>query len=138
MAKFVSKDLDLFLNGNKLSSSVASVTINEEVDDIETTAFTNVGRTRIGGLRDGSVDIDFHQDYAAASVDAIINGTIGLGNIGTIEVVPFGTTAGVSATNPRYVMTCLVTEYPKEFSMGDLATFSVSWPISGTVHRGTA
>ena len=39
MAKFVSKDLDLFLNGNKLSSSVASVTINEEVDDIETTAF---------------------------------------------------------------------------------------------------
>jgi len=35
-------------------------------------------------------------------------------------------------------MTCLVTEYPKEFSMGDLATFSVSWPISGTVGRGTA
>lgn len=136
MAKFISKDLDFFLNGNKLSSSVASVTINEEVDDIETTAFTDVGRTRIGGLRDGSVDIDFHQDYAAAATDLIIQG-VGLGNLGTIQVVPLGTAATVSNNNPRYTMVCLISEYPKEFSMGDLATVSVSWPISGTVNRGT-
>jgi len=136
MAKFVSKDLDLFLNGTKLSTSVASVTINEEVDDIETTAFTDVGRTRIGGLRDGSIDIDFHQDYAAGAADLTIQG-VGIGNIGTIQVVPLGTAATVSNNNPRYEMKCLISEYPKEFSMGDLATFSVSWPISGTVNRGT-
>jgi hypothetical protein len=44
----------------------------------------------------------------------------------------------VTATNPSYTANCLVTQYsPFASSVGDLATFSVTWPVTGTVTRGT-
>jgi hypothetical protein len=59
-----------------------------------------------------------------------------VGSIATVVIIPQGT--AVSSTNPRYTSTCLVTQYsPVASSVGDLATFSVTWPVTGTVTRGT-
>jgi hypothetical protein len=137
MAKFVVKDPIITINGGTVSANVAQVTIALEADDVETTSFGSGGvRERVGGLRSGTVSLDLHQDFGSAAIDAVIHPL--LGNTAAIEVIPTAGTA-VSATNPKYAFSALVTEYsPLDSAVGDLATFSVSWPISGAVTRGTS
>jgi hypothetical protein len=136
MAKFVVKDPIVTINGGTVSANVAQVTIALEADDVETTNFASGGnRERVGGLKSGTVSLDFHQDFGTAAIDSVVHPL--LGNTATIEVIPTAGTA-VSATNPKYGFSVLVTEYsPLDSAVGDLATFSVSWPISGAVTRGT-
>ncbi len=134
MAKFAATDYAVSINGTQFGSSLNSVELTIEADDLETTAFGGTFRTRVGGLKSASVTLNFMQDFAAASVDATLNTLVG--SIATVVIIPAGTT--VSATNPSYTSTCLVTQYsPMASSVGDLATFSVTWPVTGTVSRGT-
>lgn len=135
MAKFVATDYAVTINGTDFSTSLASVELTVESDDVETTAFGGEWRTRVGGLKQASVTLEFHQDFGAASVDATLFPL--LNTIATVVVKP--TSASASATNPSYTATCLVNQYqPFASSVGDLATLSVTWPVSGTVVRGTA
>ena len=136
MAKFVAKDYKITINGADFSSSLASVTLSLTAEEQETTAFGGTYRSRISGLRDASISLDFHQDFGATAVDATLYPL--LGSEATVVVVP--TTASIGSTNPGFSAVYLVTEYsPFDSSVGDLATLSVSWPIaSGTVTRLTA
>jgi hypothetical protein len=135
MAKFVATNYNIKVAGTDFSTSLASVELNLESDDVETTAFGSDFRTRVGGLKTGTISLNFHQDFASGSVDAILFPL--LNTIATVVVIPAGTV--VSATNPSYTVTCLVNQYqPFASSVGDLATVSVSWPLSGSVVRGTA
>lgn len=135
MAKFVATDYAVTINGTDFSTSLASVELTVESDDVETTAFGGEWRTRVGGLKQASVTLEFHQDFGAASVDATLFPL--LNTIATVVVKP--TSASASATNPSYTANCLVNQYqPFASSVGDLATLSVTWPVSGTVVRGTA
>lgn len=138
MAKFVATDVKTTINGNDLSSHIAAVTWDISADEIETTAFGGSGyRTRIAGLKDGSVTIDFHQDFAAGETDITIWNLFG--SQATVTSVP--TSGSVSATNPSYTGVFLVSQtQPIASSVGDLATMSVTWPLAGTagITRGTA
>lgn len=136
MAKFVATDYNITINGAAFSSSLAAATLDITVEEQDTTSFGATGgyRTRIGGLKDASVSLDFHQDFGAASVDATLFPL--LGTQATVVIKP--TSSTVSATNPTYTFNCLVTQYqPFASSIGDLATLSVSWPVSGEITRGT-
>jgi hypothetical protein len=134
MAKFAATDYAVSINGTQFGTSLNSAELTIEADDLETTAFGGPFRTRVGGLKSASVTLNFMQDFAAASVDATLNGLVG--SIATVVIIPAGT--AVTATNPRYTAECLVTQYsPFASSVGDLATFSVTWPVTGTVTRGT-
>jgi len=135
VAKFVATDYSITINGSDFSSSLAAVTLDITAEEQDTTAFGSGFRTRIGGLKDGSVTLDFHQDFGAASVDATLFPL--LGTQATVVVKP--TSSSVGATNPSYTATCLVTQYqPFASNVGDLATLSVTWPTSGSVTRATA
>lgn len=135
MAKFVATDYNITIGGENFSSSLAAVTLDISADEQETTSFGKTYRERIGGLKDASVSLDFHQDFGASAVDATLFPLIG----GTVGIVIKPTSGSVSATNPTYTFTALVTQYqPFANSVGDLATLSVSWPVTGTVTRGTA
>jgi hypothetical protein len=134
MAKFAATDYAVSINGTQFGSSLNSAELTIEADDLETTAFGGTFRTRVGGLKSASVTLNFMQDFAAASVDSTLNGLVG--SIATVVIIPNGT--AVTATNPKYTAECLVTQYsPFASSVGDLATFSVTWPVNGTVVRGT-
>ena len=136
MAKFVSNDYKITINGTDFSQSIAQVNLEISSDDVETTAFGGTFRTRIGGLKDGTLQLDFMQDFAAGSVDAVLFPLIQNNSLATVVMTP--TSGTVSATNPSYTALCLVNQYtPFASSVGDLATLSVSWPTSGTVTRGT-
>jgi hypothetical protein len=75
------------------------------------------------------------QDFGAGSVDAVLSPL--LATLATVIIRP--TSSAVSATNPSYTMTALVTQYsPFASSVGDIASLSVTFPISGTVTRATA
>ena len=135
MAKFVATDYDITIGGTDFSASLAAVTLDVSADEQETTAFGATFRSRIGGLKDASVSLDFHQDFGAASVDATLWPLLG----GTAQIVVKPTSSSVSATNPSYTFTALVTQYqPFASNVGDLATLSVTWPVTGAVTRGTA
>ena len=135
MAKFAATDYYVTINGTDFSTSLNSVELSQEADDLETTAFGSSWRTRIGGLKQASLTLNFMQDFAAGSVDATLNPL--LGSIATVVIKP--TSGTVTATNPTYTMTALVTQYsPFASSVGDIATLSVTWPVSGSVVRGTA
>ena len=135
MAKFVATDYAITINGSKFSSILAAVEMNIESDDVETTAFGSEWRSRVGGLKSGQVTLEFHQDFGSASVDQSLWPL--LNTLATVVVKPTSGTA--TATNPSYTAVCLVNQYqPFASSVGDLATLSVTWPISGTVTRATA
>jgi hypothetical protein len=135
MAKFFARDYKVTVGTTVLSDSIASVTLDITTDEVETTAFGATYRTRIGGLKDASVSLDFHQDFGAGSVDALLFPLMG----STVAVAIAPTSGTVTATNPEYRFNALVTQYqPFAGSVGDLATLSITWPVSGEVLRGTA
>jgi hypothetical protein len=134
MAKFAATDYKVTINGTNLSTSLNQVELDLSADDLETTAFGGTFRERIGGLKSGSLKLQFMQDFAAGAVDATIFPLFN--TLATVVITP--TSATVSATNPSYTAVCLVNSYiPHASSVGDLATFSITWPTSGTVTRGT-
>jgi hypothetical protein len=135
LAKFYAQDYKVTIGTTVLSTSIASVTLDITTDEVETTAFGSSYRTRIGGLKDASVSLDFHQDFGAGSVDALLFPLMG----STVAVKIAPTSGTVTATNPEYRFDALVTQYqPFAGAVGDLATLSITWPVSGEVVRGTA
>lgn len=137
MAKFVLTDPVVIFAGSTVTASVASVTISLEADDVETTAFGGSGwRTRVNGLKSGTFDLEIHQDFAASAIDSVIYNAFVAGTA-AVTVIPAGGT--VSATSPSFAFTVAVTGYtPVDGAVGDLATASYSFPISGAVTRATA
>jgi hypothetical protein len=124
------------INSVNLSDHIASVTISTTEDVIDTSAFSSTsinGRTRVAGLADNSITLEFHQDFATSNVEQTIYPLIG--STTTIVVKP--TSSAVGATNPSYTMTALVSEWqPLSGSVGELATASVTWPVSGAITKG--
>ena len=135
MPKFYAADYKITVGTANLSTSVNSVTLDITADEVETTAFGSSYRTRIGGLKDASVSLDFMQDFGAGAVDALLFPR--LGSTVAVKIAP--TSGTVTATNPQYEFNALVTQYsPYAGAVGDLATLSVSWPVDGAVTRATA
>jgi hypothetical protein len=135
MAKYAAVDHNISINGTAFATALQSVELMIESAELETTAFGGTFRERIGGLKTGSITLNFFQDFAAGSVDAVLFPL--LGSNATVVIKP--TSGTVTATNPAYTAVCLVTQYtPFSSSVGDIATVSVTWPTTGTVSRATA
>lgn len=135
MATFAFTDASVVVNSEDLSDHVRQVTLNVSADELDDTAMGDTYRSRIGGLLDWSVTIEWNQDFAASEVDATLFPI--LGTVVTVTVKP--TSAAVSATNPSYSGSVLVNDYsPMSNSVGDLATTSVNWPGAGALTRATS
>jgi len=136
MAIFVATDFSVSINGSTaLASYLTQVELKTSANDITTTSFGSTWVTRVAGLKEGSLTLNFNQDYAASTVDATLWPL--LGTQATVVIKP--TSSAVGSANPSYTAVCLVTDLtPVSGQIGDLATFSVTWPTSGTVTRATA
>ena len=135
MARIVLTNALVTVNAVDLSDYVASITLNSSIDVVETTAFSSTAaRTRIGGLADNSISLEFHQDYASGEVESTIFPLIG--TVTTVTVKPIN--AATSASNPLYTVSALVSEWtPLNGAVGELATASVTWPVSGAITKTT-
>lgn len=136
MAIFVATDFSVSINGSTaLASYLTQVELKTSATDITTTAFGSSWVTRVAGLREGSLTLTFNQDYAASTVDATLWPL--LGSQATVVIKP--TSSAVGTSNPAYTAICVVNDLtPISGTVGDLATFSVTWPTTGTVSRATA
>jgi hypothetical protein len=137
MAKQIIQNPVIIIAAGTVSANCAQVTINLTAEDVDTTNFASLGwKERQGGLKDGSVSFEWQNDYATGALDSTFFPLLG-------TQVPFtvrpSSTAAVGSGNPQYSGTLLVTEYsPVDSAVGDLATFSTTWPTVGAVVRAIA
>jgi hypothetical protein len=136
MAKYVVTATNVTLNGTNISSAVASATLELTAAEVDVTDFGSGGFTEvIGGLKSGTVSLDFHNDYGVGAINTLLNPL--LGSLATVTLNPNGTVT--SAANPLFTTLVLVNSVsPVSGAVGDLATFSVSFPTSGSVTTSTA
>jgi len=126
----------VMINGTDFSSALSSVELSQSVNEVDTTNFGSAGWTAVaGGIKTGSLTLNWHQDFGAGSVNAILQPL--LGTSATVVVTP--STAVVSATNPTWTGQFLVSQYnPVAGAVGDLAVFSTTWPANGAITYATA
>ena len=136
MARIVLTNAYISVGGVDLSDLVASVTLNETFDIVETTAFSSTAaKTRVAGLEDNSITLEFHQDYATSEVEQTIYPL--LGTAAAVIVKPNG--SSTSAFNPSYTCSAIISEWtPINGSVGELATASVTWPVTGAITKAVA
>lgn len=138
MARIVLTNVAVTVGGVDLSDHIASVSLSSTYDVIETTAFAGgnvpqAAKDRVAGLVDNSVTFEFHQDFAATSVEQTIYPL--LGTTAAVTVTPVDGSP-IAATNPQYQFDALISEWtPLNGAVGELATASVTWPISGPITK---
>jgi len=135
MAVLVLTDASITVNSVALSDHANSVTLNYEIDSVETTAFGSTGHKFTGGLQNNSLDIEFMQDFAASNVEATIYPLVGT----TTTVVIKPTSSAVGATNPSYTLTgCFLAAHsPVAATVGELAMTSLSF-TGGVLTKATS
>ena len=135
MAIFMNETVTVTVNSVDLTDHITSIDFVENASEIETTAMGDANVTRIGGLKDGSVRISWHQDYASSEVYATLNPLLGT----TTTVVVKPTSGAVSATNPSKSVSALVSELPFiSGDVGSLSVFDTNWNFSGAVTTATS
>ena len=134
MANIVYTNVSVVINSVDLSDHVVSVRVNESFEVVDATKMGDTARSRLQGLVDWSIDIEFRQDFAASKVDATMAAFPAAG--ATITVKP--TTAAVSATNPSYAGTAILESYGTiSGTVGEDATVSARFVGSGALTRAT-
>lgn len=136
MPSFALLDFRLTVGGTNLSTYVTNITLTVEAEALENTAMGGGGwRSRLGGLKDWSVEIEFNQDFAAGAVDDTL--WTNYGNTATITGRPTSDVIGTG--NPEYSGPALITQTnPFGNAVGELAKASVTWPAAGALARATA
>jgi predicted secreted protein len=123
------------INSVDYSDHLKSAVLTVDANELDTTDFASGGWVEmIGGLKSGTLALEFMDDVADADVDDELWAL--LGTVVAFEVRP--TSAGVGAGNPKYTGSVLITGHSIGGAVGDLAAKSLSFPTSGTVTRAEA
>ena len=135
MATFSFTDGYLLLNAVNMSPMARQLVLKTSAAELDNTAFGATYHSRIGGLKDGQLDVEWNQDFAAAQTDALLFPL--LGTVVTFEVRP--TSGARSTTNPAYTGSVLISDYaPLDGKVGDLAVNRSTWKTTGTILRQTS
>lgn len=138
MATITYTDAYVSINSVDLSDHVKSVQLNYEAEMLDDTVMGTTGtRSNKPGLKNWTLQVEFLQDYAAASVDATLFGLIGAAAF-PIAVRPVkGTAKG--PTNPEFIGNAVLESYPPlTGEVGALGTASASFRAASNLQRTTA
>ena len=136
MAVYVDTNLYGLINAVDLNDHIDTLGLELDGNVVTRTNMSSGGWDEfIGGLKNGKLTINFHQDFAAAKVNATIFPIFN-------TVVAFevrSTSAARSTTNPAFTGSVLISQYaPISGKVGDLGQVSVSWPTTGAVIQQTS
>jgi hypothetical protein len=127
MAIFMGNNVHVKAGATTITTFVSSVSLSREVDAVEITAMTNTVQNLIGGIERPNVSLELYNDFAASSVNGIFEDA--LGTKLALELIPVSGT--VSATNPRYSMSVLVSQWqPINGTLDGPATASITLPVT--------
>jgi hypothetical protein len=116
-----------------ISGYVTSITLSTTANEVVTSAMGSSAMTRIQGMIDNSVTIELQQDYP--TIEKLFWDAFTAGTAVPMTVKPNGT-AAASSTNPSYAFSALPTSWtPVNGAIGDLATVSITYPISGAITK---
>ena len=116
-----------------ISAYVTSITLSTTANEVVTSAMGSSAMTRIQGMIDNSVTIELQQDYP--TIEKLFWDAFTAGTAVPMTVKPNGT-AAASSTNPSYAFSALPTSWtPVNGAIGDLATVSITYPISGAITK---
>jgi hypothetical protein len=137
MSKFVATGTTVTFNGTDISGSLTRGELVVNSAEVDVTDFGSAGWVEvIGGLKSGTVSLDFQADYGSGGVNELFADL--LGTIGTVTIITANGTAA-SATTPIYTTEVLVNSFtPVSGAVGDLSTWTVTFPTSGAVTYATA
>ena len=136
MTELIYKDAVLSVNAVDLSDHVKSATLTLGVEAQDDTAMGDNTRSAIAGLKTWSLEVEFHQDFAASQVDATLHPLIGAAAF-AISVKP--TSGAVSATNPNYNGNVILASYvPMSGAVGVLLGATASFQAAGDLTRATS
>src|SRR5678815_3967964 len=102
MAIFTMVDCTVLVNSVNLSDHARSVTVTDEKNSVDVTAFGATNTAVAKGLGDASIEIEFYQDFAAGKVHATLEPLIQSNTAVPVEVR--ATSAARSATNPAALL----------------------------------
>ena len=136
MAIFNGNKVTVIAGSTTISDHVSTVTLSREVEAVTITAMNDLVQNMIGGIEVSSVSLEVYNDFAAASVNSIFEDAIG--SKLAIKLIPV--TGTVSATNPSYSMSCLITQWQPINGSVDAtaATASVTLPVTAITKSTSA
>ena len=131
MAFKVLTDAFVSIGGTDFSDHVKSVTLNYSAEVHDVTAMGDASRSRLAGLKDWSVDIEFYQDFADNSIDETLFDAVG---VETAIKVRSSKTDAISATNPEYQGNGIMSSFPiVGAAVGEVVMTSVTFECSDGV-----
>lgn len=135
MAVFALTSEYVAINSVDESANIKSATLTVDASQLDTTDFASGGWVEmIGGLKSGTLSIEFQDDVADSGIDDKLWAL--LGTVVAFEVR--ATSSAVGVNNPKYTGNILITSHSIGGAVGDLATKSLSFPTSGTITRAEA
>jgi len=136
MAKSVLTNVFISLGGTDLSTYCTKAEYKRSAEDKETTNYGSLGSKEfIGGLRSGSLELEFLNDFATGLLDSIMDALVG--TVVAFEIRPTQAVVGVS--NPKRTGNVLIDSWDAiSGGVGDLASVKCSYPTSGVVARAVA
>lgn len=121
-----------------LTDHVRAVNLSDKVAMQDMTTMGDGGfMAQKPGLLSADMTIDFNQDFAASSVDALFGAAALARTLVYIDVKP--TSSSRTATNPSRVYACYVGQYsPTAGEVGSRAAVTVTFSVTGTFARLTS
>ncbi|HEY9414194.1 MAG TPA: hypothetical protein VIQ30_05505 [Pseudonocardia sp.] len=135
MATFALTNEYLTINAVNLSDHVRAATLSAEADQLDSTAMGDSWREYTGGLKQGTLTVEFLDDFAASSVDETIWNAFNTGTAVATAVRPVNTT--IATTNPEYQQNILPNQWSLGGSLGEMAGKSLTFPLTGAITRDT-
>jgi hypothetical protein len=136
MATLVLTDAYVLINAIDHSARARQVKINYKAETPENTGMGVTTKSRLPGLKDWDVEIEFNQDFAAANVDEKMFSLVGAAAF-AIEIRP--TSGARSTSNPAFTGNALLADYsPIGNKVGDVAVAPIKLMGTGTLSRQTS
>jgi len=127
MAIFMGNKVAVIVGGTTISDHVSTVSLNREVEQVVISSMNDTVQNMVGGLEVSQVSLEVFNDFAASSVNSLFEDAIGTKL--AIKLIPV--TGTVSATNPSYSMSCLVSQWtPISGSTDSAMTASITLPVT--------
>lgn len=135
MAIFMGNKVAVIVGTTTITDHVSTVSLAREIDQVEITAMSDNIQNMIGGVERPTLSLELYNDFAAASVNSLFEDA--LGTKLNIKLIPVAGT--VSATNPSYTMSCLVSSWtPINGAIDSVASVSVSLPVTALTKSTSA
>ncbi len=129
------KNAFVSIGGTDLSTHIQSVEITNSRETVDDTGMSDNTRLVEAGLRTAGISMEFKQDFSA--VDAVLWPLYENGSDVVIIVRPDA--GAVSASNPQFTQTCVITDYsPFSGSVGDKQLSPVTFSPRGDLVRSTS